>query len=67
VWGSIRILERIPAMLRRGSMQPQNPETARAVEESCCRVIESMKKNFVTRCGSTILVSALNGKELFAG
>lgn len=44
VWGSIRILERIPAMFRRGSMQPRGPETARPVEESCCRVIGSMKR-----------------------
>ncbi len=33
-------LDRIPALFRRGTMQPQRPETAQAVEEFCCRVID---------------------------
>src|SRR5271156_42525 len=33
-------LERIPVLFRRGAMQPQHPDTALAVEEFCCRVID---------------------------
>jgi orotidine-5'-phosphate decarboxylase len=33
-------LDRIPAPFRRGSMQPQHPDTAQAVEQFCCRVID---------------------------
>jgi orotidine-5'-phosphate decarboxylase len=34
-------LDRIPPVFRRrGAMQPQHPETAEAVEEFCCRVID---------------------------
>jgi orotidine-5'-phosphate decarboxylase len=33
-------LDRIPAPFRRGDMQPQRPETAQAVEEFCCRIID---------------------------
>src|SRR5271166_284810 len=33
-------LDRIPPLFRRGSMQPQHPDTAAAVEEFCCRVID---------------------------
>jgi len=33
-------LDRIPAPFRRGSMSPRQPETAQAVEEFCCRVID---------------------------
>ena len=33
-------LERIPTPFRRGSMAPQHPETAQAVEEFCCRTID---------------------------
>jgi orotidine-5'-phosphate decarboxylase len=33
-------LDRIPALFRRGAMQPQHPETAQAVEEFCCRIID---------------------------
>jgi hypothetical protein len=33
-------LDRIPSLFRRGGMQPQHPDTAKAVEEFCCRVID---------------------------
>jgi orotidine-5'-phosphate decarboxylase len=33
-------LDRIPPLFRRGDMHPQNPETANAVEEFCCRVVD---------------------------
>jgi len=33
-------LERVPSLFRRGAMQPDHPETALAVEEFCCRVID---------------------------
>jgi orotidine-5'-phosphate decarboxylase len=33
-------LDRIPSLFRRGAMQPQHPDTAQAVEEFCCRVID---------------------------
>ncbi len=33
-------LDRIPAPFRRGAMTPGQPETAQAVEEFCCRVID---------------------------
>jgi orotidine-5'-phosphate decarboxylase len=33
-------LDRIPSLFRRGRMQPQHPDTAQAVEEFCCRVID---------------------------
>ncbi|MFY9844782.1 MAG: orotidine-5'-phosphate decarboxylase [Terriglobales bacterium] len=33
-------LDRIPSLFRRGSMQPHDPETAQAIEEFCCRVID---------------------------
>src|SRR5271165_6327442 len=33
-------LDRIPSLFRRGSMQPQHPDTAQAVKEFCCRVID---------------------------
>jgi orotidine-5'-phosphate decarboxylase len=33
-------LDRIPSLFRRDSMHPQHPETAQAVEEFCCRVID---------------------------
>jgi len=33
-------LDRIPKLFRRGGMQPQHADTAQAVEEFCCRVID---------------------------
>jgi orotidine-5'-phosphate decarboxylase len=33
-------LDRIPSLFRRGARQPQHPDTAKAVEEFCCRVID---------------------------
>jgi len=33
-------LERIPSLFRRGGMRPQQADTARAVEEFCCRIID---------------------------
>jgi orotidine-5'-phosphate decarboxylase len=33
-------LERIPTLFRRGGMQPLHADTAQAVEEFCCRVID---------------------------
>lgn len=33
-------LDRIPSLFRRGPMQPQHPDTAQAIEEFCCRVID---------------------------
>jgi len=33
-------LDRIPSLFCRGGMRPQQPETAQAVEEFCCRVID---------------------------
>jgi orotidine-5'-phosphate decarboxylase len=33
-------LDRIPSLFCRGAMRPQQPETAQAVEEFCCRVID---------------------------
>jgi len=33
-------LDRLPSIFRRGAMQPQHPDTAQAVEEFCCRVID---------------------------
>lgn len=33
-------LDRIPPPFRRGAMAPQQPETAQAVEEFCCRTID---------------------------
>jgi orotidine-5'-phosphate decarboxylase len=33
-------LERIPTPFRRGAMTPAHPETAKAVEEFCCRTID---------------------------
>ena len=33
-------LDRIPSLFRRGSMQPQHSDTARAVEEFCCRIVD---------------------------
>jgi orotidine-5'-phosphate decarboxylase len=33
-------LDRIPSSFRRGAMQPHHPDTAQAVEEFCCRVID---------------------------
>jgi orotidine-5'-phosphate decarboxylase len=33
-------LDRIPSLFRRGAMQPQHPDTAQAVEEFCCRIID---------------------------
>jgi len=33
-------LDRIPALFRRGSMQPQHPDTAQAIEEFCCRIVD---------------------------
>lgn len=33
-------LDRIPSLFRRGTMAPRDPDTALAVEEFCCRVID---------------------------
>jgi orotidine-5'-phosphate decarboxylase len=33
-------LERLPIAFRRGTMTPQHPDTAQAVEEFCCRTID---------------------------
>ena len=33
-------LDRIPSLFRRGTMTPRDPDTALAVEEFCCRVID---------------------------
>jgi len=33
-------LDRIPSLFRRGSMQPKHSDTARAVEEFCCRIVD---------------------------
>ena len=38
-------LERIPTPFRRGAMAPQNPDTALAVEEFCCRAIDLVAAN----------------------
>lgn len=36
-------LDRIPTPFRRGTMAPQNPETAQGVEEFCCRTIDLIR------------------------
>jgi orotidine-5'-phosphate decarboxylase len=33
-------LDRIPSLFHRGPMQPQHPDTARAIEQFCCRIID---------------------------
>ncbi len=38
-------LERIPPLFRRGSMEVGQPETAQAVEEFCCRIIDLVANN----------------------